>query len=68
MNWETILPGLVNAAGDVLVYSLGEKRAKEKIAERAAILAARMLADQRAAEKFAKPTPAKPPRKASRKT
>lgn len=57
MNWEALLPGLVDAAGDLLVYSLGEKKAQEKVAERAAILAVRLAADKKAAEKFGKKIP-----------
>ncbi len=57
MNWEAMLPGIVDAAGDLLVYALGEKKAKEKIAERAAILAARLAADQKAEKKFGKKIP-----------
>lgn len=56
MSWEAILPAVVESAADLLIHALGEKKAREKLAERAAILAARTAADHAAAKKFGPPT------------
>ena len=55
MSWLEILPALIDAAADLLLHALDEKAAHDKIAERAAIRAARILADQEAAKKFGSP-------------
>lgn len=52
MNWEAILPGVVDAAADLLIAALGHDKAKDKLLERAAILAARFTADRAADKKF----------------
>lgn len=52
MSWETLLPGVIDAAADLLIHALDEKAAAAKLAERAAIRAARLAADQKAAKKF----------------
>lgn len=54
MNWLAVVTA-ADAAADLLLHLLDEERAKQKIAERAAILAARAEADKRAAEKFGEP-------------
>lgn len=56
MSWEAVLPAVIEAAADLLIHALGEKKAREKLAERAAILAARVAADRAAAKKFGPPT------------
>lgn len=53
VNWELLLPGLIEAAADLLLHALGQQKAQEKLVERAAILAARYAADLEAAKKFA---------------
>jgi len=52
LSWEALLPGLVNAAADLILHALDEKAGVAKLRERAAILAARLAADKKAAEKF----------------
>lgn len=52
MSWEAVLPAVIESAADLLIHALGEKKAREKLAERAAILAARAVADRAAAKKF----------------
>ena len=52
---EALLGGAVNAAAALLVAALGHDEAKEKLAERAAILTARTAADAMAAKKFGTP-------------
>ena len=55
MSWEALLPGIIDAAADLLIHALDEKAATAKLAERATIRAARLAADRRAARKFGKP-------------
>jgi len=55
MSWEALLPGVIDAAADLLVSALGHDKAKEKLLERAAILTARLNADRAAAKKFGAP-------------
>lgn len=55
MSWEAVLPAVIESAADLLIHALGEKKAREKLAERAAILAARAVADRAAAKKFGPP-------------
>jgi hypothetical protein len=47
-----VLPAIIDAAADLLIHALGHDAAKDKLAERALILGARLAADQRAAAKF----------------
>jgi len=57
VSWEALLPGIIDAAADLLIHALDEKAAAAKLAERAAIRAARLAADRKAAIKFGKPKP-----------
>jgi hypothetical protein len=52
LSWEALLPGLVNAAADLIIHALYEKAGVAKLRERAAIRAARLAADKKADEKF----------------
>ncbi len=57
MSWEALLPGIIDAAADLLIHALDEKAAAAKLTERAAIRAARLAADRKAAIKFGKSKP-----------
>lgn len=48
----TVISAIINAAADLLIHALSEEGAVDKIGERAAILAARALADEKARKKF----------------
>lgn len=52
MKLAPFVPGLINAAADLLIHALKEEGAIDKIGERAAILAARGMADEKARKKF----------------